>query len=270
MQRFPLPLQTVNHRDVERVDATPLENFMSSMLTLPPNWEERQDANGRTFYVNHQDRTTQWEHPSVTRATADAVGASAAAAAGTSAGATAAEAEAAAASGRTPSGAAGEDYNRRHHISVEDDAAESTAGVAEDTDQVVSQLNRQTTKGGAGKGRSCIYEYTVVVLLPTYVHVNLRSHCVPVGKRRRRRQRRRQHERRPGCQQPAPARVDNEEGPQRARLLHRPPEEVHHLDGSEDREAVAHRGWEQEEVQSLQRQQGWQARERARTSPTRW
>ncbi|KAG1658414.1 E3 ubiquitin-protein ligase NEDD4 [Nymphon striatum] len=30
---------------------------------LPPGWEERQDANGRMFYVNHIARTTQWERP---------------------------------------------------------------------------------------------------------------------------------------------------------------------------------------------------------------
>lgn len=30
---------------------------------LPPGWEERQDANGRTYYVNHLARTTQWERP---------------------------------------------------------------------------------------------------------------------------------------------------------------------------------------------------------------
>lgn len=30
---------------------------------LPQGWEERQDANGRTYYVNHLARTTQWERP---------------------------------------------------------------------------------------------------------------------------------------------------------------------------------------------------------------
>ena len=30
---------------------------------LPPGWEERQDANGRTYYVNHVARSTQWNHP---------------------------------------------------------------------------------------------------------------------------------------------------------------------------------------------------------------
>ncbi|XP_077232363.1 uncharacterized protein LOC143869185 [Tasmannia lanceolata] len=32
---------------------------------LPEGWEERQDANGRTYYVNHIARETQWERPSV-------------------------------------------------------------------------------------------------------------------------------------------------------------------------------------------------------------
>lgn len=31
--------------------------------SLPPGWEERQDLNGRTYYVNHVARTTQWQHP---------------------------------------------------------------------------------------------------------------------------------------------------------------------------------------------------------------
>jgi len=30
---------------------------------LPHGWEERQDANGRTYYVNHIARSTQWERP---------------------------------------------------------------------------------------------------------------------------------------------------------------------------------------------------------------
>ncbi|KAF2361972.1 C2 domain [Trinorchestia longiramus] len=34
-----------------------------SRAGLPDSWEERQDANGRTYYVNHVTRTTQWEKP---------------------------------------------------------------------------------------------------------------------------------------------------------------------------------------------------------------
>ncbi|XP_052863204.1 E3 ubiquitin-protein ligase Nedd-4-like [Anopheles cruzii] len=32
---------------------------------LPPGWEVRQDPVGRTYYVNHIARTTQWERPSI-------------------------------------------------------------------------------------------------------------------------------------------------------------------------------------------------------------
>lgn len=38
---------------------TPGENSQN----LPHGWEERQDANGRTYYVNHIGRCTQWERP---------------------------------------------------------------------------------------------------------------------------------------------------------------------------------------------------------------
>ncbi|KAJ8286637.1 hypothetical protein GJAV_G00041420 [Gymnothorax javanicus] len=31
---------------------------------LPPGWEEKVDALGRTYYVNHNNRTTQWKRPS--------------------------------------------------------------------------------------------------------------------------------------------------------------------------------------------------------------
>lgn len=33
------------------------------IAVLPQGWEERQDANGRTYFVNHVARTTQWERP---------------------------------------------------------------------------------------------------------------------------------------------------------------------------------------------------------------
>lgn len=62
------------------------EDALDETPTLPPGWEERQDANGRTYYVNHvskckneiiiryifsikrcsfliKARTTQWQHP---------------------------------------------------------------------------------------------------------------------------------------------------------------------------------------------------------------
>lgn len=37
----------------------------NSLQPLPEGWEERQDANGRTYYVNHIARETQWERPTV-------------------------------------------------------------------------------------------------------------------------------------------------------------------------------------------------------------
>ncbi|XP_076279271.1 E3 ubiquitin-protein ligase Nedd4 isoform X4 [Lasioglossum baleicum] len=38
--------------------------FDTPLPPLPQGWEERQDANGRTYYVNHIARFTQWERPS--------------------------------------------------------------------------------------------------------------------------------------------------------------------------------------------------------------
>uniref|UniRef100_A0AAY4EJW2 E3 ubiquitin-protein ligase n=1 Tax=Denticeps clupeoides TaxID=299321 RepID=A0AAY4EJW2_9TELE len=38
---------------------------------LPPGWEERQDNLGRTYYVNHENRTTQWHRPTVHQAEAE-------------------------------------------------------------------------------------------------------------------------------------------------------------------------------------------------------
>ncbi|KAK0096525.1 hypothetical protein PV326_005225 [Microctonus aethiopoides] len=40
----------------------------SSTGPLPAGWEERQDANGRTYYVNHIARFTQWERPTAQNA----------------------------------------------------------------------------------------------------------------------------------------------------------------------------------------------------------
>lgn len=31
---------------------------------LPPGWEEKVDNLGRTYYVNHNKRNTQWKRPS--------------------------------------------------------------------------------------------------------------------------------------------------------------------------------------------------------------
>nr|XP_015798371.2 E3 ubiquitin-protein ligase NEDD4-like isoform X3 [Nothobranchius furzeri] len=47
---------------------------------LPPGWEERKDTKGRTYYVNHNNRTTTWTRP-IVQLTEDGSSTSAAAAA---------------------------------------------------------------------------------------------------------------------------------------------------------------------------------------------
>ncbi|XP_061589649.1 E3 ubiquitin-protein ligase NEDD4-like isoform X2 [Cololabis saira] len=51
---------------------------------LPPGWEERKDAKGRTYYVNHNSRTTTWTRP-IVQLTEDGPSTSAAASRGASA-----------------------------------------------------------------------------------------------------------------------------------------------------------------------------------------
>ncbi|XP_040172686.1 E3 ubiquitin-protein ligase Nedd-4-like isoform X6 [Anopheles arabiensis] len=64
--------QDSNETDWEMVDSNPVTSVASTPRTstsnaaafeLPQGWEERQDANGRTYYVNHVARSTQWERP---------------------------------------------------------------------------------------------------------------------------------------------------------------------------------------------------------------
>uniref|UniRef100_A0A8C7YSK1 HECT-type E3 ubiquitin transferase n=1 Tax=Oryzias sinensis TaxID=183150 RepID=A0A8C7YSK1_9TELE len=51
---------------------------------LPPGWEERKDAKGRTYYVNHNNRTTTWTRP-IVQLTEDGASTSVAASGGASA-----------------------------------------------------------------------------------------------------------------------------------------------------------------------------------------
>uniref|UniRef100_A0A672YY76 E3 ubiquitin-protein ligase n=1 Tax=Sphaeramia orbicularis TaxID=375764 RepID=A0A672YY76_9TELE len=51
---------------------------------LPPGWEERKDGKGRTYYVNHNNRTTTWTRP-IVQLTEDGASTSAAASGGASA-----------------------------------------------------------------------------------------------------------------------------------------------------------------------------------------
>uniref|UniRef100_A0A3P9LST0 E3 ubiquitin-protein ligase n=1 Tax=Oryzias latipes TaxID=8090 RepID=A0A3P9LST0_ORYLA len=50
---------------------------------LPPGWEERKDAKGRTYYVNHNNRTTTWTRP-IVQLTEDGASTSVAASGGAS------------------------------------------------------------------------------------------------------------------------------------------------------------------------------------------
>lgn len=53
------PTQAVS----ESTEAAPSDN----PEPLPPGWEERTDQYGRTYYVNHNSRTTQWARPTLNR-----------------------------------------------------------------------------------------------------------------------------------------------------------------------------------------------------------
>ncbi|KAL2099632.1 hypothetical protein ACEWY4_004026 [Coilia grayii] len=66
---------------------SPSANYALTTPGLPPGWEERKDVKGRTYYVNHNNRTTTWTRP-IVQHTED--GASTSAGAGPSGGAAAA------------------------------------------------------------------------------------------------------------------------------------------------------------------------------------
>ncbi|XP_039759454.1 E3 ubiquitin-protein ligase Nedd-4 isoform X1 [Pararge aegeria] len=59
-------LPSLTGDDWQLVEATDFDVAIGGDV-LPPGWEERQDANGRTYYVNHIARSTQWERPTLTR-----------------------------------------------------------------------------------------------------------------------------------------------------------------------------------------------------------
>src|SRR5690606_6062541 len=42
-----------------------LSSFEDAQGRLPPGWERREDNLGRTYYVDHNTRTTTWQRPSV-------------------------------------------------------------------------------------------------------------------------------------------------------------------------------------------------------------
>ncbi|KAK7863724.1 hypothetical protein R5R35_003098 [Gryllus longicercus] len=54
--------ELVESEQTSQAVETPAQS-QEQLPPLPSGWEERQDANGRTYYVNHIARTTQWERP---------------------------------------------------------------------------------------------------------------------------------------------------------------------------------------------------------------
>ncbi|XP_075041202.1 E3 ubiquitin-protein ligase NEDD4-like isoform X13 [Mixophyes fleayi] len=55
-------------------DSTPSVAYVHTTPGLPSGWEERKDGKGRTYYVNHNNRTTTWTRPIVQHAEDGAVG----------------------------------------------------------------------------------------------------------------------------------------------------------------------------------------------------
>lgn len=49
---------------LDQADAASHLQQQQEPTPLPPGWEERQDILGRTYYVNHGSRRTQWQRPS--------------------------------------------------------------------------------------------------------------------------------------------------------------------------------------------------------------
>ncbi|XP_062537426.1 E3 ubiquitin-protein ligase Nedd-4-like isoform X1 [Armigeres subalbatus] len=93
-------------------------NIASSAAdTLPSGWEERQDANGRTYYVNHLQRTTQWERPTATLTQSSQDNDMAAA------------------------------FQRRVHISVDDNITASNASLASTLRSTTSLNNSESSLG---------------------------------------------------------------------------------------------------------------------------
>jgi len=107
-------------------------------VALPAGWEERQDANGRTYYVNHIARTTQWQHPGITE-----------------------EGAAVASLSEPPGDSDGEvdssrsdrqQYNRRNHMSVDENLRTARNSVSDNTNVGDSLHNQTQGEPGSGAG----------------------------------------------------------------------------------------------------------------------
>ncbi|XP_065912323.1 E3 ubiquitin-protein ligase NEDD4-like [Dysidea avara] len=53
-------------RNTLSVPSTSVEELSQSEEPLPRGWEERTDANGRIYYVDHKNMRTQWDRPTTT------------------------------------------------------------------------------------------------------------------------------------------------------------------------------------------------------------
>ncbi|XP_042634647.1 E3 ubiquitin-protein ligase NEDD4-like isoform X4 [Cyprinus carpio] len=87
--------QSSQTRRTRAQTVTGVEDTMSPSATyalttpgLPPGWEERRDPKGRTYYVNHNNRSTTWTRPILQQHTEDGASTSAVAAGGATAAAT--------------------------------------------------------------------------------------------------------------------------------------------------------------------------------------
>jgi len=101
-------------------------------VALPAGWEERQDANGRTYYVNHIARTTQWQHPGLAEAAA-------------------VEQPSSAPESEESEGERSDrgQYNRRNHMSVDD-----TLRVANTSASEGAPATESATEAEAGRSRT--------------------------------------------------------------------------------------------------------------------
>ncbi|XP_051955658.1 E3 ubiquitin-protein ligase NEDD4-like isoform X9 [Xyrauchen texanus] len=87
----PTPTQNSQTRRTRAQTVTGVEDTMSPSASyalttpgLPPGWEERRDPKGRTYYVNHNNRSTTWTRP-ILQHTEDGASTSAATAGGATA-----------------------------------------------------------------------------------------------------------------------------------------------------------------------------------------
>jgi len=105
----------------------------STPTQLPAGWEERQDNNGRTYYVNHIARTTQWRHPTVEEDST--TGASLSDTGGT----TETDGEASSRSDR-------QQFNRRNHMSEDSNAGNNQSASA------ISRVGRNSVSDNLSAG----------------------------------------------------------------------------------------------------------------------